>query len=40
MINGAGFGETIRGINGDLECRGGQASWVVFLLATVNRAFT
>jgi chitinase len=28
MVNGAGFGETIRSINGSIECNGGNAAEV------------
>ncbi len=28
MVNGAGFGETIRSINGTLECNGGNPNQV------------
>lgn len=28
MVNGAGFGETIRSINGSLECNGGNPAQV------------
>jgi hypothetical protein len=28
MVNGAGFGETIRSINGALECNGGNSAQV------------
>jgi chitinase len=28
MVNGAGFGETIRSINGSIECNGGNPAQV------------
>ena len=39
MINGAGFGETVGSINGDLECDG-RASDLVYNRVNLYRSFT
>jgi predicted chitinase len=37
MVNGRGFGETIRSINGSLECNGGNPAQVQSRIAAYNR---
>jgi hypothetical protein len=37
MVNGRGFGETIRSINGSLECNGGNPAQVQSRVDAYNR---
>jgi hypothetical protein len=37
MVNGAGFGETIRSINGSIECNGGNPGQVQSRVDAYNR---
>ena len=37
MVNGAGFGETIRSINGSLECNGGNPAQVQSRVNNYNK---
>ena len=40
MVNGAGFGETIRSINGSLECNGGNPATGARAGSTTYQRFT